>query len=56
MVADDDGNVHGLDKATGKMVGRYELDRQGVEATPIVNNNIVYILGRSGELVALEVG
>lgn len=56
VVADDDGIIHWLDKSTGKMVGRYEIDRQGVEATPIVNNNIVYILGRSGELVALEVG
>lgn len=56
VLADDDGNVYWLDKVTGKIVGRYDLDKEGVEATPIVNNNIVYILGRSGDLVALEVG
>ncbi len=55
VVADEDGVVHWLDKATGKIVGRYEVDKQGVEAPPIVNNNIVYLLGSSGRLVALEV-
>lgn len=56
VIADDDGNIYWLDKATGKIVGRYELDKEGVEATPVVNNNTVYILGRSGALIALEVG
>lgn len=55
VVADDDGNIFWLDKTNGKIVARQELDKDGIEATPIVHNNIVYILGRSGELVALEV-
>jgi outer membrane protein assembly factor BamB len=55
VVGDDDGFVHWLDKKTGKLVGRFQLDKHGVEATPIIHNNIVYILGRSGKLVALEV-
>jgi outer membrane protein assembly factor BamB len=56
IVADDDGVVHCIDKTSGKLVGRLAFDSRGVEATPIVSNNIVYILGSSGKLVALEVG
>ncbi len=55
VVGDEDGTVHWLDKTTGKIVGRFVIDSRGVEATPIVNNNIVYILGCSGKLVAIEV-
>lgn len=55
IICDTEGLVHVLDKQTGKLVGRYQFDKGGVEATPIVNNNIVYILGRRGKLVALEV-
>lgn len=55
VLGDDDGLIHWIDKNSGKLVGRYKLDKEGVEATPIVNNNIVYILGRSGKLVALTV-
>lgn len=55
IIADDDGIINVLEKASGKFVGRFELDREGVEAAPIVNDNTVYILGCGGELVALEV-
>ena len=55
VLGDDDGLIHWLDKNTGKIVGRFQLDKRGVDATPIIHNNIVYILGRSGKLVALEV-
>ncbi|HSX19767.1 MAG TPA: outer membrane protein assembly factor BamB [Gammaproteobacteria bacterium] len=55
IVGDDDGIIHWLDKSTGKIVGRYELDSEGIEATPIVHNKTVYILGCGGQLIALEV-
>lgn len=55
ILADDDGNILWLDQSSGKIVGRYELDSEGIEATPIVHNNTVYILGCGGALVALEV-
>jgi outer membrane protein assembly factor BamB len=55
IVGDNDGVVHWLDKQTGNLVGRTKIDKAGVEATPIVHNNIVYLLGRSGKLVALAV-
>lgn len=55
IVADDDGNIHWIDKENGKIIGRYELDKDGIEAAPIVRNNTVYVLGNGGELVALEV-
>lgn len=54
IVADDDGHVFWLDKSSGKFMGRFEIDSEGVEATPIVDRNVVYVLGCSGELVALE--
>jgi outer membrane protein assembly factor BamB len=55
IVCDTDGLIHLLDRQNGTLLGRYQFDRAGVEATPIVKNNIVYILGRRGKLVALEV-
>lgn len=55
ILADDDGNIHWLDKANGKIVGRFELNKDGIVASPVVQNNTVYILGCSGELLALEV-
>lgn len=55
VIADEDGFVHWIDKSSGKLAGRFKVNSRGVEATPIVNNNIVYILGCSGKLVALEV-
>ncbi len=54
VVADEDGNIHWLDRTSGKIVGRSELDKDGIEATPIVHANKVYILGCGGELMALE--
>lgn len=55
VIADEDGYIHWIDKSSGKIAGRFKMNSRGVEATPIVNNNIVYILGCSGKLVALEV-
>lgn len=55
IVGDEDGNIHWLDKNTGKMVGRFELDKDGIEATPVVMDNKAYVLGCGGELVALAV-
>lgn len=56
IVADEDGLVHVLDKKSGIRVAKYFLDNKGIKAKPLVYNNMVYILGRSGKLVALEVG
>lgn len=55
VIGDSDGAVHWVEKDSGILAGRFKLDKAGVEATPIVHNNIVYILGRSGRLVALVV-
>jgi outer membrane protein assembly factor BamB len=55
VIADEDGYIHWIDKNSGKLAGRFKMNSRGVEATPIVNNNIVYILGCNGKLVALEV-
>lgn len=55
VLADEDGYVHWVDKTTGKLAGRFKMNSRGVEATPIVKDNIVYILGCNGKLVAFEV-
>jgi outer membrane protein assembly factor BamB len=55
VIGDDDGNIHWLEKSTGRIAGRSELDRDGIDAMPIVHNNTVYVLGCGGALIALEV-
>lgn len=55
VIGDEDGNIHWLDKSTGRIAGRSELDRDGIDAMPIVHNNTVYILGCGGALLKLEV-
>lgn len=55
VIGDDDGVVHWFDKSSGARLARFSIDGKGVEATPVVHNDIVYLLGRSGKLVAVEV-
>lgn len=33
VLGDDDGYIHWLDKNSGNLLGRYQLDKNGVEAT-----------------------
>lgn len=55
IIGDEDGNVHWLAKTDGARLAGYKLDSKGIEATPVIHNDVAYILGRSGKLVALEV-
>lgn len=55
IVADSDGLVHWLDKHNGARLGYQSVDKSGIEASPVVYDDNVYVLSRSGKLVALEV-
>lgn len=55
IVADSDGFVHWLDKHNGARLASQPVDSSGVEAPPVVYDDNVYVLSRSGKLVALEV-
>ena len=54
VVGDEDGYIHCIDKATGKLVARKQFDHKGIEAAPLVIKDTLYILGKSGKLAALR--
>lgn len=54
VLGDDEGNVYWLNKDSGKLEASIRVDKRGIEAKPIVDKNIVYVLGRGGKLAALE--
>lgn len=52
-VADYKGYVHLLSQVDGHVVGRTQVDNDGVRARPLVANNLLYVFGNSGRLTAL---
>lgn len=54
-VADFEGYVHLLSQVDGRFVGRTRVDNNGVRATMLAQDNILYVFGNSGRLVALSV-
>ena len=55
IIGDDDGFIHLLDSCSGDIVGRYQVDSKGVEATPVVIGKNIYVLGRGGKLASLQI-
>ncbi len=55
VVADYEGYVHWLANSDGRQLGRIKIADSGVDAKPVVVNNIVYIYAKDGTLVALKV-
>jgi outer membrane protein assembly factor BamB len=53
FVGDDDGIIHAVDFATGKLLWTFKTDA-GIEATPLVLNGIVYEGSGDGKVYALE--
>lgn len=51
-VADLEGYLHLLDRETGEMAARDDVDGDGVRARMLVENDVLYILGTGGELSA----
>ena len=52
VVADGEGYLHWYNTKTGKIVGRIRADTAGYVVAPIVQDNTVYALGKSGLLSA----
>jgi len=54
-VADFEGYVHVLSQDTGEFVGRVSVDDDGARADMVSEDNVLYVYGNSGELVAYEI-
>jgi outer membrane protein assembly factor BamB len=54
-VADFEGYVHVLSQVDGAFVGRVRADDDGVRADMLSVDNVLYVFGNSGDLVAYEI-
>jgi outer membrane protein assembly factor BamB len=54
-VADFEGYVHFLSQVDGRFVGREKIDGDGIRADMLADDNVLYVYGNSGKLVALRV-
>ena len=54
-VADLEGYVHFLSQVDGHFVGREKIDGDGVRANMLAVDDVLYVFGNSGKLVALKV-
>jgi outer membrane protein assembly factor BamB len=54
-VADDDGYLHILAQSDGRLLGRRKLDGKGVRSRMIYVDGVLYAMGNSGSLMALEI-
>lgn len=53
VVGDFEGYLHWIDQESGDIVSRYQVDSSGVYTTPTVDNNILYVQARNGDLEAI---
>ncbi len=49
-VGDEDGFLHWLSAHDGTFLSRTMVDSKGIEAPPLVQNNMLYVLGRGGKV------
>lgn len=54
-VGDAEGYLHLLSRYDGHIVGRVEVDSAGIRARPLAANDVLYVYGNSGKLVAYTV-
>lgn len=54
LSGDFEGYVHVIRQADGVVVGRRRIDRDGIVATPVVDEGMAFVLGRGGKLAALK--
>jgi outer membrane protein assembly factor BamB len=52
-VADFEGYVHLLSQIDGRIVGRTQIDDDGIRANLLVNSGMLYVFSNSGSLTAL---
>lgn len=56
VVGDGEGYLHWLSKQDGHIVARIRVNSSAIMATPIVYNNILYVLTKNGHLAAYSIG
>ena len=54
-VGDLDGYVHLLSQVDGRFVGRVKVDGDGVRGRMLAEDDVLYVYGNSGKLVALRI-
>lgn len=52
VVGDAEGYLHVMSKQDGHFVARVKVNSSGIMASPIVSNNIIYVLTKDGHLAA----
>jgi len=55
IVGDSAGFVHVLAQKDGRLVARRKIDGDGIRSRPVVGDDVVYVMGNSGELAALRI-
>lgn len=56
LVGDFEGYLHILDRETGKLVGRRQIDGSGLYSQPKVEGNKVFLQTRSGRIAVVTIG
>lgn len=56
VVGDEEGYLHWISKQDGHFVARVRINGSGILAAPIVDNNILYVVTRDGQLTAYTLG
>jgi outer membrane protein assembly factor BamB len=56
VVADEEGYMHVLNKQDGHFVARTRVNHSSILATPVVNNESIYVLTTDGHLAAYTLG
>lgn len=54
VVGDFEGYLHFMSQVDGHFVARHQVDSAGVRGDMAVEDNVLYVLGNSGRLVALQ--
>ncbi|NJN51392.1 MAG: PQQ-binding-like beta-propeller repeat protein [Gammaproteobacteria bacterium] len=54
-VGDEEGYVHVLAQSDGRFMGRRKVDSKGIRSAMVYADELLYVLGNKGKLVALDV-
>lgn len=50
VVGDEDGYLHWFSQADGAYLNRLQIDAKGIDMSPVLSNNQLYVLGRGGKI------
>jgi len=56
VVGDFEGYLHWMSRNDGGFVAKIEVDSKGILSTPIVSDDVLYVLTNSGNLAAISLG